>query len=313
MVKAILALSLLLSASSAFALLPQTQQDLRVFEDRLRYEIDRARERGDVILPVLVATPRAHWEESKTDFAAAVTDVLTRLFPNPGEMIACAECFDNRVFVSRDNRMVIQSGELTLADLARLREKPGFNQAKSVFISRETPSGIEMRLIAIDDGRLLYTGLADATRDLSTAERPLRLARELERRERGESLSYFHFDLGLYPQGLVQLKWLEQWGSRNQHLSGVALSAFNPTGAIGITYLYMWPRKKQITVGVTGYYGLSGVFDAGSTDLSKNIIGQLSVNYAFSGAYGVFASCDTKGTASVGLSFQNPVFLPFLF
>lgn len=303
----------LVTSTPALALLAQTREDLRAVEDRLRLEASDDRRSIESITPILIATPQAHWKESVADFGPSVMEVLSRVFPESGQLIPCAECLQNRVWVSSDNRTVVQNGELSLTDLARLRERPGFAQAKSLLLVKETPSGIEVRLVSLDDGRILYQGLADATRSLTDAVPPLRLTRELERRQRGEALTYFHFDLGLYPDGLVQMKWLEQWGSRNQHLSGLAIGAFNPTGALGLTYLYMLPWQRKMTVGLTGYYGLSGVFSAGSTDLAENFLGQASFNLALSGSYGVFVSVDTKGVISAGFSLQNPVFLPFLF
>jgi hypothetical protein len=306
-------MALSLWGSKGFCLFAQTAQDLRVAEDRLRYEFSELRERQAAVTPILVAPPQFHWEESRTDFAPAMMEVLRRSFPDQGALIPCTECYENRVYVSGDNRTVIQNGELSLTDLARLRERPGFKEARSVFLSRETPSGISMKLISIEDGRILYSGLADSTQDLSGAERPMGLARELERRRRGEALSYMFIDMGLYPQGLVQLKWLEQWGSRNQHLSGVAIGAYNPNGALGVTYHYMLPAKRQITAGLTGYYLMSGVFSSGGdSSMGNNIVAQGMLHFAMSGSYGFFVSADTKQTISIGISLLNPVLFPFL-
>ena len=315
----LLASFVLLSAPLASALLPQTQNDLRALEDRLRYEFGAAGERRSdrdsvSITPILVAPPQARWNESKDDFAPAVLDVLNRVFAEPGALIQCSQCYESRVYIANDARTVIQNGELSLTDLARLRETSAYNYqiAKSVLTTRETPGGIELRVLAIDDGRILYSGLADSTSTLTKVEPQLRLARELDRKRRGEALSYVTMDLGLYPSALFNLKFLEQWGSRNQHLSGLALSAFNPTGAIGAVYYYILPARPQITIGFAGYYGLQGMFGSGSTDVSKALTGQLSANYSISGSYGVFVSGDTAGTVSAGFTLLNPVLFPFL-
>jgi hypothetical protein len=311
-------LALLFVGPTAHALFPRTQQDLEVVEDRLRYEFGSLNERrtdrdpNTAVTPILVAPPQAHWEESRRDFAPSMLAVLSRVFPEPGALISCSQCYESRVFVANDSRTIIQNGELSLSDLARLREQPGYKLAKSVLITRETPSGIEMRLLAIDDGRILYTGVSDSTVTLDKAEPPLRLARELDRRKRGEALGYVNIDLGIYPQGLFALKFLEQWGSRNQHLSGIALSGYNPTGAIGLSYQYILPFRPQATIGAIGYYSLQGMFGSGSTDVSKALTAQGSLNYAISGSYGVFVAADTTGTLSVGLSLLNPVLFPFL-
>lgn len=302
--------ALLLNSPSASALFARTQSDLRAVSDRLAYEFPPVQRAS--VTPVLVAPPQFYWEESKKDFSAAMMETLARVFPNTGDLIVCAECYTSRVYVSHDNRMVIQNGELSLPDLARLRQEKAYASAKSLLVTRETPAGIEIRMVAIDDGRILYTGLADSSQSLDRVERPMRLAREMDRRQRGESLSYINFDLGLYPKALVQLKFLEQWGSHNQHLSGLAISAFNPAGAIGVTYQYMVPSNRRMTAELTGYYGLKGLFDSSSSSIGSALSGQIAGHYAISGSYGVFIAASTEGVLSAGFSLLNPVLFPFL-
>ena len=314
----LLAFACLLASPLAHALLPRTQQDLRAAEDRLRYEFGNRNERrrdlpfkGEVS-PILVAPPQAYWEESKSDFAPETWAMLDRVFPSAGTLVSCSQCFESRVFIANDSRMVIQNGELSLSDLARLRAQPTYKDAKSVLLIRETPSGVAIQLLAIDDGRILYTGVADSTKTLDQAEPPLHLARELDRRERGESLSYINLDLGIYPQALAEFKFLEQWGNHNQHLSGLAISAYNPTGAIGATYMYMLPSRRRMTLGLTGFYSVVGMFGGGTPDASSAFSAQAQFQYAFSGSYGVFVSGDTNGVISIGFSLLNPVLFPFL-
>lgn len=296
----------------ARALLPQTQADLRVLEDRLSYEFGEVKVGRPAVAPVLVATPQPYWAESRADFSAAVYESLRRAFKEPGDLIPCPECAQSRTFVSRDNRTVVQSGEIGPADLARLRENPAYARARTLMIIRETPGGVEIRALAIDDGRILYAGLADSTKTLADAEPPLRLAREMERRKRGEALGYVHFDLGLLPGQVVQFKWLEQWGDRNQNLSGLALGILNPTLSIGAAHFFMWPRNRRILFGVAGFYGVAAALDSSSDAKAGAFALQGSVTYAFNGAYGVFASVNTQGVISVGLSLLNPVLFPFL-
>jgi hypothetical protein len=319
MVKRLFLMLLLLAQCSAYALLERTQADLRVVEDRLRYEFgERGQRRADrdqtlQVTPILVAPPQPYWQESKSDFAASVMETLTHVFTHSGDLIWCTQCYENRVYMSDDNRAVIQNGELSLSDLARLRKQPAYAAAKSVLITRETPAGIEVRLLAVDDGRILYTGLADSTKNLEDVQPPLRLARELDRRVRGESLTYVGLDVGIYPQSLAQLKFLEQWGSRNQNLSGFVISGYNPTGALGVTYVYMLPFwQRRITAGATVFYNFSGMFQSSSSNSADALTGQLMVSYAVSGSYGFFVSASTEGKLSVGVNLMNPVLFPFL-
>lgn len=318
-----LALLLLTLQNEAHALFPRTQGDLRVLQDRLLYEFGSERERRKdrdpnvTITPVLIAPPSPYWQESKDDFQAAVMETLSHVFTNPGDMIVCSQCSESRVYMSGDHRSVMQNGEISLSDLARLRQYPAYAAAKSLLIIRETPSGVSVRVIAVDDGRILYAGLADSTRTLADAEPPMRLARELDRRQRGEALNYINIDLGVYPTALVQLKFLEQWGSRNQHMSGFALSAYNPNGALGINYSYMLPFwERRLVAAATGFYKLESMFQQKSgqdeNGNSAAIVGQLMVTYAISGSYGAFITGNTDGKFSVGVTLMNPILFPFL-
>lgn len=300
---------IMIGSHQAHALLPQTERDLRVAEDALRYELGKEPTRAWT--PILVATPEWFWQESKEDFAPAVMAMLTRVFSDTGSLISCGECRQSRVFVSRDQRTVVNNGELSLTDLASLRGRQGYQDAKTLLVARETPGGIEIRVTDLNDGKILFFSNADATRGLKDALPPLNLAREMDRRMRGEALSYVFMDFGFLPDGLVQMKWLEQWGDRNQHISGLALSFYNPIFAIGGSYHYMLPWNRRFMVSATAYYSLTSVFDTNSETNDKMIL-QGMLQYAISGSYGIFISADSQSRISLGLSLLNPVLLPFL-
>lgn len=314
---ALLTLSLLVPLVSQ-ALLPQTRADLDVLRDRLQYEFfdrDKAINPGaESLLPILVAPPQAYWQESQSDFGSAVMESLREVFKAPGSLVNCAECYQSRVYVANDGRSIIQNGPLSLSDLARLRSHPAYRQAKSILTIRETPEGVSVQVLSLDDARILYSGLADARQTLNDAEPPLRLAREFERRQRGEALGYINVDLGLLMDGKFQFKFLEQWGDRNQHLSGLALSLYNPNLSLGGTYLYMLPAQRRLTLGLSAYYSLAALLQANSeaNRLTSNLVGEVSVNYALSGSYGIFISASSEGKLAAGFSLLNPVLFPFL-
>ena len=140
------------------------------------------------------------------------------------------------------------------------------------------------------------------------------LAREADRRIRGESLSYVFFDFGFYPDAAVRLRWLEQWGSRNQFISGITLAGLSPNGALGATLLYMYPQNRKINLSVTAYYLLSGLgTQAGSNpDLSKVLVGEAMVQYAYGSSYGFFVSSNSTGSTSIGITMYNIILFPFL-
>jgi hypothetical protein len=299
-------------SEQAWALLNQTQADLNIFEDQLRFEV----EKNPTILqdwaPFLVATPQYYWKESKTDFSTASLETVKRVFPQ-GVLIPCSECAQQRTFVANDGRLVVSNGELSLVDLANLKTQAVYREAKSILIIKETPAGIDARVMSLSDGRILFLKLADSTKTLDTAVAPLNLARELERREKGESLNYVFMDLGLYPKSTFQFEFLEQWGNRNQHLFGFDLSLWGPAGGLGVTYHYLLPTNRRFNFAGTFFVTLDTL--AMSKDTSGNpsrIVSQGMVQYALSGNYAVFGMINSQEIVSFGITFLNPVLFPFL-
>lgn len=302
-------------SGSAQAMLGQTQSDLSILEDTLRSRFEDEGGLKKAIFPMLLATPVHHWTESKADFAAGVTRILTRVAGAADAIIACTECDTWRLHVSAQNQLEIHNGELSLNELATLRKILKYGEAHSMALVRETPTGVEMKVISIEDGRILFYTLADSSKNLDDATPYLNYARERDRRLSGESLSYVFVNMGLYPQGLFQLEFVEQWGDRNQHISGIGLSLFNPVFALGAVYHYMFPRIRKLHVSGSFYYPLQNALAdaAGSNDgPSSSFVGQAMIQYAFANSYAVFASVNSEGSLSLGFNFYNPLFMPFV-
>jgi hypothetical protein len=304
---------MILFADPALAIFHQTGEDLAVLEDRLRYELDETPGLQTSLLPMLVAPPKHLWSESKSDFSVSVESSLRRIFPEPGQIIYCVECYTNRLSVSKDQKTTVANGEISLAELHTLRENKNYSAAKSLAVIEETTSGVMMRIIDVRDGSILFLTVADATQDLNDAKPYMGLAKELERRRQGEPLSYVFLNFGVYPHSSAQIEWMEQWGSNNQHLSGLGISILNPNIALGAVYRYMIPKNRRFNVGVALYYPLESVVSTGenSNPVGSTVL-QLSVQYAVSTTFGIFSAVSTQGNLSVGVNMYNPVLMPFL-
>ncbi len=318
MVRLVLALFVAaLLPSRAFAVLAQTGKDLAVLEDSFRHRMETEPGLKNKIVPMLLAPPKNVWVESRDDFGSSALAVIKNVIPDAGTVIICPDCDTHRLHIQQNQSVSISNGELALGDIARLRQDPRFRAAKSVATVRETPSGVEMRVIGLDDGALLFFALADSSERLSDTKPYLHLSRELERRKFGESLAYIFLNLGAYPTGTFQLEYLEQWGSLNQHLSGVVLSLFSPTFALGATYKYMMPTLRKLNFNGTLFYPLQNAFGAGpigedDDDLTKKFVLQIGAQYAFSTTFGIFAIGNTDNTLSLGISLFNPLLMPFM-
>jgi hypothetical protein len=300
---------------TALALLGQTNSDLAILEDTLRSRIEDEKDFKKSVFPLLLATPLHHWAESKADFAASVTKVLTDVGTEADAVIACTDCDTWRLNVASNNQLQINNGELTLTELSYLRKMPKYGEARAVAMVRETPSGVEMKVISIEDGRILFYTLADSSKSLDAQTPYLNYARERDRRLNGEALSYVFVNIGVYPQGLFQLEFVEQWGDRNQHISGIGLSLVNPVFSIGAVYHYMFPNIKRMHATGALYYPLQNALaDAAgqNENLADSFVVQAMIQYAFANSYAVFAAVSSEGSLSAGFSFYNPLFLPFL-
>lgn len=313
MVKQFLILFLIFEfQNQALALLNQTQADLNVLQDQLQYEVQKNPSVLQDWAPFLVATPQYYWKESKTDFATASIETVKRVFPQ-GNLIPCSECLQQRTFIEHDGRLVVNNGELSLIDLANLKTQPQYREAKSLLIIKETPEGIDTRIINLSDGKILFLKLADGTKTLDSAVPSLNLAKELDRRERGQALNYVFMDLGLYPSSTFQFEFLEQWGNRNQHLFGFDLSLWGPVGGIGVTYHYLLPANRKINFSTTVFMTLDGIsLGKSSSGNPLKLVGQGMLQYALSGNYAVFGMINSQETLTFGITFLNPVLFPFL-
>jgi hypothetical protein len=301
-------------ASPVFALFQQTVQDLERAEDIVKSHLDRDPTLRRRMLPTLWSPPQHHWLESRDDFAAESLTLWKRLFPEPNDVIQCVDCDRWRIKIEKGQGLRLHNGELSLAELGTLKQDPRYSAAKSLTMVRETPAGVEIRVMELVDGRILLAETVDATETLADLRPKGAWGWERDRRLRGEGLNYVFFNLGLYPSPVVQLEFLEQWGERNQHISGVGLSLIGPTLALGGIYHYMIPQMRRLNLSGALYLPLANaVANTGDREgLASRLVFQAMAQYAVGESYGLFASLSTEPVFSVGFVFFGPVLLPFL-
>ena len=301
---------LCLPTSAALAMLEQTNSDLILLEDAIQNKLTNDEAFAASVAPMLVATPRHLWTESQSDFAPAVWAIFKKSWPGPGDLIQCYDCNMQRLHVAKQHTISLDSGDLSTADLLALTTDPRYQGVKSVVFTTETASGVELKILRISDGAILFHYLADGRISLNQARPPLGLIKELDRRERGESLAYIFIDMGFLPAGLFHVSFLEQWGSLNQHITGVTLSLVNPTLALGLTYRYMLPFNRRITVSGQLFFPLQAALS--DARVSDSLSFSVGLQAAISSTFGVFINAGSKGGASLGISLYNPVFFPFM-
>jgi hypothetical protein len=302
-------------STDAWAVLRQTREDLDVLRDDLEYRLSKDNRIKGNMLPMLVAPPLHYWQESREGFAEAVRQMLQEIFNDSNAILDCQECDTWRLNLETKQKIHISNGELSLADLKRLAKDPQRSGVKTLALIKETPQGVAMRIIEIEDGAILFSALADATMTLDNIKPYHNLAQEKERRLREESLSYVFANLGVWPQGTFQLEYVEQWGRRNQHISGIALSIFNPNVALGGVYHYMFPANRRFHASGSIFLPLENVVTSVVEEndaVLSNFVGQLMIQATFANSYGIFLMGSSEGVVSLGINMYNPLFLPFI-
>ncbi|MGE0173753.1 MAG: hypothetical protein AB7T49_13230 [Oligoflexales bacterium] len=303
----------ILASGNAWALLAQTTEDLAVLEENLTYRIEQDPSLREAMVPMLVTGPEHLWKESRSDFAASVFQMLSNVFQEKGSIIPCQECDTWRTYVGKDKKLRIFNGPLSVQELGELRQHPSYGGAKSLVMVRETAFGVELKAVRIDDGKILYQFLADSSKTLNKAKPWHHLTAEKDRRMAGESLSYVFIHMGIYPKPIIQTEFVEQWGIRNQHITGVGISLLNPTLALGLVYHYIFPSMKRFHISGAAYFPLQeALARSEDSDLTSSFVFQAMAQYNFANSYAVFASINSQGTFSMGFSFYNPMLMPFL-
>ena len=316
MVTRLFALVVFFSFSTrATALFNQTAADINVLKDALQTREADQPAWVDDVSPMLLSTPQHLWVESKDDFAPAVVNVLTTIWTKPGTLIQCPECDQQRMHVTKGAQVHIISGPSSAQDLESLQRDSRYKTARSVIYVRETPSGIEAKIIRISDGAIVWQVLANGAENLNHTKRRLRLVDEIERRKRGEALAYTFIELGFYPMPLTHVSFLEQWGPQNEHLTGITLSLVGPLAALGVTYRYLMPQMPRVQIGGSLLFPIQNAVTGGTGKSSEKdalaVFGG-TVQYAFSPTFGVHGYLLTDGTVTAGVSFYNPIWFPFM-
>ncbi|MCX6127111.1 MAG: hypothetical protein NTV34_20500 [Proteobacteria bacterium] len=264
------------------------------------------------VSPLLVTPPQHLWEESRSDFSSSSVAILKKVFSDQGQLIFCEECGSERLHIGKDHTISLSHGDMSQSELSAIANDPRFQGAKAIAFLRETASGVELRIVRLDSAEIVIQHLADSRVNLDNAKARLGLTDEVERRKRGESLAYTFIDLGLYPNPMIHVSFFEQWGSRNQHLTGVVFSLLNPNFAIGGSYRYMLPQLRRCTISGTIFYPLQNAVANSDGGSLSSFAFSAGVQYAFSSTFGLFAEGSTGGSISAGLSFFNPIFFPFM-
>lgn len=303
----------------ALAVGENTRESLARLEETLSMRLEEGSLSLKELTPAIVVSLNPALEESRNWYPTAALAALARVF-GAGGLRACEACMAPRLYVE-EGRVEQVTTSVGTAEIVRLDEsgRGGAAPARMAVWLDETPQGVSLRLIELGTSRIVLAenfdpSLAEAAR----SRRSFTLARELDRRARGDSLTHTFLDVGMYPGQHLSLDWSEQWGDTNANLSGVSLSLFDPILGIGAAYYRVVPKALNITVGVKVLMSLPTALVRSVAEDVGNIIDPI-LTAAFvarvpimSSNYALTLIGSTNGRIGIGFSLMNTTLLPFL-
>jgi hypothetical protein len=271
------------------------------------------------LLPIMVVSVKPSYEESRTWFPTEGLKTLVAVFGVEG-LRSCEACMQPRLHVD-EGRVEHNTAELSLAEIARLDEagRGTGTPARSAVWLDETAEGVSIRLIDLRNSRILLAENFDKElKEPGRTRKTVSLAKELDRRNRGDSLAHVFADFGLFPGQHISFDWTEQWGDTNANISGVSVSIFDPVLGIGASYFRVIPWALNLMVGAKVLISLPTAIVASISPGTNQLIdplvtGALMVRVPIASSnYGLVLFVSTNGRVGLGLSLMNISFLPFL-
>jgi hypothetical protein len=311
---------LVLLPGTALAQRETTRDALSRLEESLSLKVAEQGLRTTELLPALVVDVSPAFEQTRAWFPAAALSSLSRVFGSAG-LRSCEACLAPRTVVEH-GRLEQTIGAPSLSELVRLDEASrGTSAPARVAIwLQETSEGVSLRIVDLHTARIVLAQnfdpqLQEEGRSLANAM----VTRELERRQRGDSLAHTFIDIGVLPGQHVSLDWLEQWGDTNANLSGFSFSAFDPVLGLGVAYFRVIPQAFNLMVGAKLFFSVpTALVKALSQDSTGTLIDPLLTALLmvrvplFHTNYALMLSMSTNGRFTVGISLLNFSLLPFL-
>jgi hypothetical protein len=306
-----------MGGTTAWAQRDTTRGALDRLEDTLALRVQDAGLDLARLAPLMVVSTAPAFEESRAWYPAAALASLHRAFGS-GALRMCEACMAPRTHVAQ-GRIEQIAGSLSTTEIAMLDETARGNAppARTAVWIDETPAGISFRAIDLATSQVVLADNFDSQMlESGRTRQNLSLARELDRRARGDSITHAFFDIALY-QPRLSLDWVEQWGDRNQHFTGVSFSLFRPVAGLGGAYYRAIPKAWNMMVGAQLLMSVpSGIIRAFGSDargIDPLLTGAFIARVPFGRSnYGAVAYVSTAGHAGIGISLLNTSVLPFL-
>jgi hypothetical protein len=314
-------LGMLLGGGSAYAGPDVTRDALERTQELLELRLEDGRLQKKDLVPAILVSASARYQPSVDWYGTSALDALSQVL-GPGGLRVCEACMAPRAWVE-DGSMTYQTGPIGLDEVIRLdsQVRGSAEPARTAIWLDENAGGVSIRIIDLRNAAVLYAQNVDPTLiEQRNTARSYKLAAELERRARGDSLTQVFVDIGLRPQTHISIDWSDQFGRNNRHLAGVTLAIVDPILGLGVNYYYATPvanalvgAKVAVSLPQVLIRSLGDVGDIDSDLLDPLLTGVFVVRVPFGRSnYGALATVSTNGRLTLGISLMNISFLPVI-
>lgn len=293
-------------------------------EEVLELRIEDGLLNPEDVMPALLVSARPRYQETEGWFGTRAIEVMQRSFGEDGLRV-CEACMAPRAY-ALDGNLVYQTGPISIEEVKRLDDlnRGDGAAAKSAVWIDELRTGVSIKIIDLATSQVIFASNIDPNFiEKKNTKRMYKLAEEYERRARGDSLTQAFVDVGMYPGQHISFDWTDQWGKRNQFLTGVTISLFDPLLGIGISFA---TRIKLLNIALGSKviislptalirsFGNDGITDGEVFDplLTATAFARVPVPLLKNPNYGLFVSISTNGEFGLGVSLLNINLLPFL-
>lgn len=311
---AIVLLFLALQSLSARAQSQNLKLSLERMEEVLRLRMEESVFTVNDVSPMIVVSVAPYFEESKASYANFAVASLQRVFPTSGIRV-CTPCMTPQT-TQDSRRLEMRIGAPTLEEIREIdsRYRKDAPEAKAAVWLDETKEGVTLRIVDLQTARVVYAD--NVNPNLVWTQRSSRnfdRARDIHSRLRGQSLSHKIYDFGIYPGPSFALDLVEQWGSGNEHLSGISFSLYNPTLGIGASYGRAFSEFANTMIGGKVHVGVVEAIGRSLTKSDTNLLGPLITYTGFVrvpvpsfGNYGVYAFVNSQSSFGLGITATFP-------
>lgn len=294
-----------------------TREALDRLEELLDLRINEGALSADEVLPAVLVSTQARYEESAPWFPTRAIEVVQGAFGTSGLRL-CEACMQPRAWVE-DGALIYQTGPVGLDEIVRLDDqiRGDAPAARTAIWIDEQRGGVSVRIVDLHNGRVLFAQNVDPSLvEYKNTQRMYTLSEELERRARGDSLTQGFVDLALYPGQHVSIDWTDQWGASNGNLTGITLSALDPVLGLGVSHYHRIPFFNvllggKLLVSLPTAVAQSLGAGAGGGILDPMLTGVAVGRVPFGRSnFGACVTLSTNGQFGLGLSLLNVSLLP---